>query len=152
MAAARVHHIGFVVASIAASIDGFVRSLSAEWDGKIFADPHQRVKVTFLSTSPADPQIELIEPAEEGSPVGKFLVDRGGGLHHVCYEVEDLEQEMQERRSKGGLIARRPKPAVAFGGRRIAWVITSEHLLIELLERSTEDVGPAPPGPSEAKA
>lgn len=151
MAAARVHHIGFVVASIAKSIDGFVRSMSAEWDGMVFADPHQRVKVTFLSTGPADPQIELIEPAEEGSPVGKFLSDHGGGLHHVCYEVEDLEREIQERRSKGGLIAKRPKPAVAFGGRRIAWVITSEQLLIELLERSPEDVGPSLPGAGEVK-
>jgi len=152
MAAARIHHIGFVVANIATSVDGFVRSLSAEWDGQVFADPHQRVKVTFLSTGPADPQIELIEPAEDGSPVAKFLVDRGGGLHHVCYEVEDLDREIQDRRSKGGLIAKRPKPAVAFGGRRIAWVITSEQLLIELLERSPEDVGDAPQGDGEAKA
>jgi methylmalonyl-CoA/ethylmalonyl-CoA epimerase len=152
MAAARVHHIGFVVASIAASIDGFVRSLSAEWDGKVFADPHQRVKVTFLSTGPADPQIELVEPAEAGSPVGKFLVDQGGGLHHVCYEVDDLELEIRERRSKGGLIAKRPKPAVAFDGRRIAWLITSEQMLIELLERSPKDIGKMPPGTAETKA
>ena len=80
-----------------------------------------------------DPQIELVEPAGEDSPVLRFL-EQGGGLHHVCYEVADLEEQLVEFRSRGAVIARRPKPAVAFGGRRIAWVITAEKLLVELLE------------------
>jgi methylmalonyl-CoA/ethylmalonyl-CoA epimerase len=132
----RLHHVGFVVASIAESMDEFVRSLAGSWDGKVFEDPHQKVKVAFLSTGPADAQIELVEPAEATSPVSRFLEEQGGGLHHVCYEVEDLEREMAKMRSHGAIIAKRPKPAVAFEGRRIAWVITSGKLLVELLERS----------------
>ncbi|MFZ0793673.1 MAG: VOC family protein, partial [Candidatus Korobacteraceae bacterium] len=79
------------------------------------------------------------EPASDGSPVLRFLRDRGGGLHHVCYEVADLEEKLIEFRSRGALIVKRPKPAVAFGGRRIAWVITSEKLLIELLEEAVRE-------------
>jgi hypothetical protein len=37
-------------------------------------------------------------------------------------------------KSKGALIAKKPKPAIAFGGRRIAWVLTREKLLVEVLE------------------
>jgi len=128
------HHVGFVVPDIAATVDGFVRSLGAQWDGCVYEDPHQKVKVTFLTTRPGDPQIELVEPAGEDSPVLRFLREKGTGLHHVCYEVEDLERGMAEMKTRGAIIARRPKPAVAFQGRRIAWMLTAEKLLVELLE------------------
>jgi methylmalonyl-CoA/ethylmalonyl-CoA epimerase len=128
------HHVGFVVASIAATVEGFLRSLGAQWDGRVYEDPNQKVKVTFLVTRPGDPQIELVEPVGEDSPVLRLLREKGSGLHHVCYEVEDLERGMAEMKSRGAMIARRPKPAVAFQGRRIAWMLTGEKLLVELLE------------------
>jgi len=135
--ALRLHHVGFVVANIKTAMPGFLRSLAAEWDGQVFHDPLQKVRVTFLATRAQDPAIELVEPAGDDSPVSRFLQERGGGLHHVCYEVADLEQQLVELRSRGALIVKRPLPAVAFGGRRIAWVITSEKLLVELLEETT---------------
>ena len=130
------HHVGFVVAEIAASLDGFIRSLGAEWDGCVYEDPHQKVKVTFLSTRLGDPLIELVEPATEDSPVLQFLRAKGSGLHHVCYQVDDLERSMAEMKARRAMIARRPKPAVAFQGRRIAWMLTAEKLLVELLEKA----------------
>ncbi|MGA2369645.1 MAG: VOC family protein [Candidatus Korobacteraceae bacterium] len=135
----RLHHVGFVVANIQTAMPGFQRSLAAEWDGQIFHDPLQKVRVAFLTTRAQDPAIELVEPAGDDSPVLRFFQERGGGLHHVCYEVADLEEELAAFRSRGALIAKRPLPAVAFGGRRIAWVITSEKLLVELLEQATRD-------------
>lgn len=132
----RLHHVGYVVADIAASVPGFQKSLGASWDSQIFTDPHQKVKVTFLTTRPGDAQIELVEPVGDDSPVLRFLCDRGGGLHHVCYEVSDLEQSLADFKSRGALIVKRPKPAVAFQGRRIAWILTPEKLLVELLEES----------------
>jgi len=131
--------MGFVVASIETAIDGFARSFGAEWDGRIFDDPHQKVKVAFLTTRPEDAQLELIEPAGKDSPVLRFLQERGGGLHHTCYEVADLEEQLAEFRLRGAVIAKRPLPAVAFGGRRIAWVITAEKLLVELLEAEVKE-------------
>ncbi len=129
-----LHHVGFVVRDITAAVPGFIRSMAAAWDGRVYDDPHQRVKVTFLSTRAGDAQIELVQPAGEDSPVLQFLREKGGGLHHVCYEVPDLEEGLAEMKSRGGLIARKPRPAVAFCGRRIAWVLTAEKLLVELLE------------------
>jgi methylmalonyl-CoA/ethylmalonyl-CoA epimerase len=132
------HHVGFVVADIAATVESFARSLGAQWDGCVYADPYQKVKVTFLRTRPAEPQIELVEPNGEDSPVLRFLQEKGGGLHHVCYEVDDLDAAMAEMKSRAAMIARRPKPAVAFQGRRIAWMLTAEKLLVELLERAAK--------------
>ncbi len=129
-----LHHVGYVVREIASSIEGFAASIGATWDGAISADPHQKVKVAFLVTRPEDAQVELVEPDGADSPVLAFL-ERGGGLHHVCYEVTDLEEELARFRSRRALIVKRPKPAVAFDGRRIAWLLTAEKLLIELLER-----------------
>jgi methylmalonyl-CoA/ethylmalonyl-CoA epimerase len=130
----RLHHIGFVVADIATAMPAFVRSMAAEWDGKIFEDPLQKAKVAFLTTREGDAQIELVQPIGDGSPVQRFLQEKGGGMHHLCYEVADLEAELTAFRERGASIASRPKPAIAFGGRRIAWVITSEKFLVELLE------------------
>ena len=130
-----LHHVGFVVKEITSTIRGFQRSLDAAWDGAIFEDPNQKVKVAFLSTQANAAQIELVEPAAAGSPVAKFLQDRGGGLHHVCYEVQDIEQALAVFKARGAVIAKRPLPAVAFDGRRIAWIITAEKLLVELLEQ-----------------
>jgi len=131
--AARLHHVGFVVASIDASVERMSRSLALRWHGEVFADPIQRVKVTFLGEENT-PQVELVEPDAEDSPVGAFL-KRGGGLHHLCYEIADLDVQLRAVRESGAIVVRQPAPAVAFAGRRIAWVYTREKLLIEYLER-----------------
>jgi methylmalonyl-CoA/ethylmalonyl-CoA epimerase len=134
---AELHHIGFVVANIERAMPEFVRSLQGAWDGRIWEDPHQKVKVAFLEVGPSS-RIELVAPNGESSPVVRFLTERGGGLHHMCYEVDALDAEIAAMRARKALLARPPKPAVAFGGRRIAWLLTSEKLLIELLERSVQ--------------
>jgi len=130
----RLHHVGFVLRDILSQISHFAVSLGAEWDGRIFSDPYQKVRVAFLrTTNKADALMELVEPEGAGSPVLQFL-ERGGGLHHVCYEVGDIASQLEQMRSRGAVIVRRPLPAVAFENRRVAWVLTKEKLLIEFLE------------------
>jgi len=131
-----LHHLGFVVPSISAVAEEFAASISARWDGEIIHDPIQRVRVAFFSAVDArNPVFELVEPASDVSPVGNFL-KKGGGLHHVCYEIDDLESGLREARGVGLVIVADPTPAVAFGGRRIAWVCSKRRLLVELLERN----------------
>ena len=130
----KLHHIGFVVSSIQESAESFALSLGARWDGNIVFDPLQKVCVTFFQGhDPADPLIELVEPGGPESPVSQFLID-GGGLHHLCYEVKDLDSYLRFCQSVGTRIIRPPVPAVAFGGRRIAWGVTRKRLLMEFLE------------------
>jgi len=131
----RLHHVGFVVASIQECADSFALALGATWDGKIIHDPLQKVRVTFFQgQNEADPLMELVEPGGPESPVSRFL-ERGGGLHHVCYEVKNLESHLEFCKSSGSIVIRPPVPAVAFGGRRIAWAVTKKKLLMEFLER-----------------
>jgi len=130
----RLHHVGYVVRSIQETADRFAQSVAASWDQKIIQDPLQDAKVSFLAGVAQEfPLVELVEPASEGSPVANFL-KRGGGLHHLCYEVESLDRQLEFSRAIGGKIVRPPLPAVAFGGRRIAWVYTKDRLLLEFLD------------------
>lgn len=132
----KLHHVGFAVPSIDAAIDGFARSLSRSWDGKIFHDPLQGVRVAFLASTahPEEPLFDLVEPADEKSPVKGFL-SRGGGPYHLCYEVAGpLVEQLESARAGGALIVKQPLPAVAFDSRRIAWIYTRERLLVEYLE------------------
>jgi len=132
---ASLHHLGFVVGSIAKAAGPFATAMSATWDRKIIHDPVQRVRVSFFRPFEAsNPVFELVEPAELQSPVSNFL-EKGGGLHHVCYEVDDLLVGLQEAKTVGFVIAAPPAPAVAFHGRRIAWVCSRDRMLMELLER-----------------
>jgi len=133
----RLHHLGFVVSSIEATGNSFANSVNGSWNGQVWHDPIQRVKVSFLTMPGTGVQMELVEPAGEQSPVLAFL-EKGGGLHHLCYEVEDCDGALAAMRQRGAMIVRRPKPAVAFDGRRIAWLLTSEKLLIELLEKTAK--------------
>ena len=130
----KLHHVGFVVRSIEAVADRFARSVGATWDRRVIHDPLQVVKVCFLRGHDSIfTQVELVEPAGPNSPVERFL-QHGGGLHHLCYEVDNVEEHLTFSRSLGGVVVGRPLPAVAFDGRRIAWVVTKDKLLLELLE------------------
>jgi len=130
-----LHHVGHVVASIQDSIERYRIALGALSVSEVFEDPTQRARVAFLALpTPGLVQFELVEPATPDSPVSRFL-EKGGGLHHLCYEVDDLEAQIRWMKSQRALLIRSPKPAVAFSGRRIAWVRTADALLIEYLER-----------------
>jgi methylmalonyl-CoA/ethylmalonyl-CoA epimerase len=130
----RLHHIGFVVSNIHKEIKQFARSIGASENSRIYHDPLQKVRVSFLQTKcPRDAQIELVEPAAPDSPVLNFL-NKGGGLHHLCYEVTDLDAHLSKMRKGGAVIVKPPLPAVAFENRRIGWVFTRQKLLLEFLE------------------
>jgi len=132
---ASFHHLGLVVASIAKAASSFAMTMSATWNGEIIHDPVQQVRVSFFWPLDArNPLFELVEPAEPQSPVSSFL-QKGGGLHHVCYEVDDLDLALREAKAVGFTVVAPPAPAVAFHGRRIAWVCSRRRMLMELLER-----------------
>jgi methylmalonyl-CoA/ethylmalonyl-CoA epimerase len=129
-----MHHIGIVVASIDAAVSSYETTLNLGVVSGPFIDPLQGARVIFLSRGqPGEAAIELVEPTSETSPVAPF-VKRGGGMHHVCYLTRDLDGELARVRALGALLVHAPVPAVAFQGRRIAWIYTRERLLVELLE------------------
>jgi methylmalonyl-CoA/ethylmalonyl-CoA epimerase len=117
-------------------MESFCRAVGGSHWSETWHDPLQRVRVAFIYPSrPGDPSVELVEPAGPGSPVEKFL-ERSGGLHHLCYEVDNLDKVVRGASARGLVMTRRPQSAVAFGGRRIAWFLSREKLLIEYLEKA----------------
>lgn len=131
----RFHHVGYVVPSIAEAVGEYQTALALDWDGEVIHDPLQMVRVTFLpSNRTGEATVELVEPAGPRSPVLKFAGE-GGGIHHVCYEVDHLAAQLESAQQAGSILVRVPLPAAAFGGRKIAWVKTPGQQLIEYLQR-----------------
>ena len=92
----RLNHIGIATPSIADSVAYYREVMGAVEVSEPFDMPEQGVKVCFVDTPGLDgtngTQIELIEPLGPDSPIAKFLEKNpAGAQHHVCYEVEDIE-------------------------------------------------------------
>src|SRR6266851_3232409 len=96
MKGSSLHHVGYVVASIAEAAANYQESMGLIWDGRMIHDPLQMVRVAFLRTVTGGASVELVEPACGRSPVSEFLASRGGGLHHICIEVENLATHIRE--------------------------------------------------------
>ena len=103
---------------------------SARSESETVHDRNQAVRVKFMRLG--DLRVELLEPAERPSPLDSIL-ERGIGLYHVCYEVDDLDGELSRLRAGGVKVVSPPKQAVALGDRRVAFVMY-QGLMIELLE------------------
>jgi methylmalonyl-CoA/ethylmalonyl-CoA epimerase len=100
-----------------------------------FDDPTQKVRVVFLAKSDSDVvEIELIAPGSEDSPVQSMLKKSGGGAYHLCFETNDIETALSRASAQGCVVVSQPVPAVAFQGRRIAWIYTPSRQLFEIVE------------------
>ena len=90
----KINHIGIAVKSLEASIPFYRDQLGMTFEGtEEVAD--QKVKVAFLQIG--ESRIELLEPTAEDSPIAKFLEKKGEGVHHMAYEVEDVEKALTQR-------------------------------------------------------
>jgi methylmalonyl-CoA/ethylmalonyl-CoA epimerase len=131
----KLRHVGVAVPSLAPATE----TLSALFGYRVisgpFDDPIQKVSVNFLTTSDNDAaEIELIAPLSEDSPITSMLAKSGGGAYHLCFETSDIDQALVHAKNNGCMIVSPPVPAVAFGGRRIAWIYTRSRQLFELVE------------------
>ena len=93
----------------------------------------QKVSVCFLKTN--NVYIELIEPAEENSPISVFTAN-GGGFHHICFEVDDIQKEIGKMvKNSASIIV---EPVKGFDDRLIAFLLlnmkNTNCNLIELVE------------------
>lgn len=133
----KVHHFGIIVRDIKSHIDtyfktAFAPTLSLENLTPIIHDPIQKVRVAFLELEGG--RLELVEPASDDSPVSNLLKEKIALYHHVCFEVADLDAQLDRCRQAQMVILSPPQPAIAFNGRRISFVLGRDRLLWELLE------------------
>ena len=125
----KFHHIGVVVNNIADNVKIIENALQSKKTSIPFHDKIQKVNVTFLDVG--DFYIELIEPSETETPITNFLEKHGTGVHHLGFEVEDIEKETNELRKKGGLIV--CKPVLGFENRLVSFIFL-ESLPFKLIE------------------
>jgi methylmalonyl-CoA/ethylmalonyl-CoA epimerase len=130
-----MHHIGVAVASIEKAVAFYRGVFGYEPRSTPVHDPLQGVTVCFVAGADPEPAlIELVEPAGGDSPVGRYIA-KGIGAYHVCYETAAIDRALEHARKQRCIVISRPTPAVAFGGRPIAWIFTPTNQLIELLEQ-----------------
>lgn len=129
-----MHHIGILVADVAQARDRLVQQLGYVAESAIITDPIQTARVVFLRLPGADHWTELVAPDGPGSVLQGALKKRRGGAHHLCYEVARIEAACEQLCTAGMMLIAAPVSAVAFGGRRIAWLMDLDFLLVELVE------------------
>ncbi len=97
----KLHHIGIVVESIQKSLGELTKYLDFESTTMPSLVGSQKVNICFLKTN--NVFLELIEPAEENSPISNFI-KKGGGFHHLCFEVDDIHLELEKMKENGAHI------------------------------------------------
>lgn len=128
----KINHIGIAVNSLDASIPFYRDVLGMAFEGtEVVAD--QKVKVAFLAIG--ESRIELLEPTDPASPVAGFLEKKGEGIHHLAYQVDDLEAALQRLQGEGVRLIDE-SPRIGAHGTRIAFVHpkASGGVLTELCE------------------
>jgi len=131
----KLRHVGVAVPSLNPATDTLSTLFGYRVISGPFDDPIQKVSVNFLTQSDNDvAEIELIAPLGQDSPITAMLAKSGGGAYHLCFETSDIEQALVHAKNNGCIVISGPVPAVAFNGRRIAWIYTKSRQLFELVE------------------
>ena len=104
----KIEHIGIAVKDISSACNIYERLLNAELYKTEYVDS-EGVKTAFFRSGPN--KIELLEATTADSPISKFIEKRGEGIHHIAFDVEDIEAEMTRLKSQGFvLLSDKPKP------------------------------------------
>lgn len=94
----KINHVAIALPDLAAGQKFWAESLGLSLE-RVSVVPDEGVTVAFLSVG--DAEIELLQPLDGEGGVAKFLQKRGAGIHHICFEVEDIEQMLAELKSAG---------------------------------------------------
>ena len=131
----KVDHIGIAVRSLADSLRIYESGMGF-LAARIEEVEEQKTRVALLPIG--ESTIELLEAMDEGSPIARFIAKRGEGLHHICFQVDNLAQELEKLRNAGvRLIDAVPRRGA--GGCWVAFIHPSSTagVLVELSQPAT---------------
>ena len=114
----KIHHVGVAVEDLEAAIELYTNNFGAELTHRA-SNEKDGLTAAFLRAGEAE--VELMQPLREDTPVGKFLANRGPGLHHIAIAVKDIHQAIAEARANG-LEMIDQEPRIGLHGTRIAFV------------------------------
>lgn len=134
-------HIAIAVKDLELSIELWTNTLKIKSEA-IEEIPDRQVRLAKLKPQ-SGPAIELVSALDDDSPVAKFIDSRGEGIHHLCFQVQDIEQALSELK-EAGIRLIQETPVKGAGGSRIAFLHPSNlnGVLIELVEKSQLELNP----------
>lgn len=98
MQAKGIHHLGVAVEDLDEAVDTYRRLFGAEVEHR---DTVTEQGVEAAAVRIGESRVELLAPLGDETPVGRFLASRGPGMHHVAYEVSDLQRELEGLAEQG---------------------------------------------------
>jgi methylmalonyl-CoA/ethylmalonyl-CoA epimerase len=128
----RIDHIAIVVEDIDAALSFWSETLGLELD-HVEDVPEQKSIVAFLPTGGSE--VELVKPTTGDSGVARYLQKRGPGMHHICFEVDDIEATLTHLKEKGVRLINET-PITSADGKKLAFVHpeSTYGVLVELYE------------------
>jgi methylmalonyl-CoA epimerase len=131
----RIDHVAIIVHNIEQALV-FYRDVLGLEVSEVREVPSEQVRIAFLPLGgPGGSALELIEPTGSDSSLTSFLAKRGEGLHHICLEVDNIEDALHELRAKGAPVLDQ-QPRLAAEGRAIfIHPKGANGVLLELLQR-----------------
>ena len=107
----KIHHVGIVVRSLEEAYRFYRDTLGLPVHKEATVED-QGVRAALLTIG--NSEIELLEPINESGGVAKFLEKRGEGLHHICFETDDIPAELEQTKQKGiAVIDQKPRVGLA---------------------------------------
>jgi methylmalonyl-CoA/ethylmalonyl-CoA epimerase len=127
----KINHVAIVVADLEQALGFWRDALGLELE-HVEDVPSQKAQVAFMPVG--DGEVELVCPTDLNSGAGKFLAERGGGMHHLCFEVDNLDAKLEELKLKGVRLIN--ETALELPGRRLAFIHpkSSGGVLVELYQ------------------
>jgi methylmalonyl-CoA/ethylmalonyl-CoA epimerase len=127
----KINHVAIVVPEIEGALNFWRDGLGLELH-HVEDVPSQRSQVAFLPVNGSE--VELVKPTTDDSGVAKFLAERGAGMHHLCFEVDDIDGMLADLKAKGIRLIN--ETATQLEGRKVAFVHpkSANGVLVELYQ------------------
>jgi len=136
MSEVKINHLAIVVEDIEGSLN-FWRDALGLPVGEVKEVTQEEVQIAFMEAG--DAHLELVQPTTEESGIAKYLAKKGAGLHHVCFDVEDIDSALAVMKEQGvHLINEEPRER---DGRRYAFIHpkSTGGVLVELYQRLPDE-------------
>lgn len=114
----KIDHIGIAVHSIAEARKFYEQALGLVCEHQERVES-QKVNTAFFTVG--EVHIELLEPTDDESPIAVFLAKKGEGIHHIAYQSDNIEEQLQQAADQGCALIH-DKPIVGAGGKEVAFL------------------------------
>lgn len=113
----KINHIAIAVPDIDASLTFWQDAMGLKVD-HVEDVPSQKSTVVFIPVG--ESEVELVKPTSDDTGVAKFIAEKGGGMHHLCFEVDDIDGMLADLKEKGVRLIN--ETALELSGRKMAFI------------------------------